>query len=163
MIELKSFSSKVRVLGNGLNKEKSLREKLISSIDKEVKIINSRIESKGKDWYVLEKIEKKINGVETLVSENRFWRYDKEIGMLLLQLKLKGSSFKYGELFGKRENEVFEVELDDNGENILLWMSEMKEWLMSMDDNNEMFINEEKNNKMRRNDYRRKFGLKLIE
>ena len=37
MIELKSFSSKVRVLGNGFNKEKSLREKLISSIDKEVK------------------------------------------------------------------------------------------------------------------------------
>lgn len=162
MFQLDSFKSDLRVMGNGINNSKSLREKLISSIDKEIKVVNMKVNDKGENWYILEKFTKKINGVDSLVNENRFWRYDKEIGKLVCQLKLRGISFKYGELLNKRQNYIYEVELDENGDNILLWLNEMKDKLMSMDDSDEIFVSEENNNKIRRNQYRKKVGLELV-
>jgi len=163
MFKLKSFKGEKMVLGNGNGNSKTLKERLIGSINYEISIVNERIEEKGKDWYVLKKIEKLILGEKRLVNENRFWRYDKKLGLLLCQLKLKGISFKYGKNYGKRENFVYKVELDDNGENMIKWLNEMKDYLINMDDNDEMFDNEELNNKNRRNEYRKKMGLSLVE
>jgi len=163
MFKLESFKGEKMVLGNGNGNSKTLKERLIGSINYEISIVNERIEEKGKDWYVLKKIEKLILGEKRLVNENRFWRYDKKLGLLLCQLKLKGISFKYGKNYGKRENFVYKVELDDNGENMIKWLNEMKDYLINMDDNDEMFDNEELNNKNRRNEYRKKMGLSLVE
>ena len=163
MIKLNGFKSEVKVLGNGNRVSKSLREKLINSIDSEIDIVKKRVIEKNENWFELEKIEKSIKGEKKLVNENRFWRYNDKSDVLECQLKLKGISFKYGKELKNRENCIYYVDLDESGDNILLWLNGLKGELEKMDDNDEMFVNEEKNIIKRKNVYRSKNGLELIK
>lgn len=136
--------SKVVNLGNGVNNQKSMRVRLIDSINREIELINERVEKFGSNWYELMKISKTINGKKTELNESRFWRI--KDGLLYCQLKVDKKIFKYGKKYENRfDNEMFEVEIDDNGNNLIEKLNVIKDGLLKLEDNNEMFVNEELN------------------
>lgn len=148
MFKTKNFSSEK--MSGGFKSEKPLREKLIGSLKNELRIVNERFDEKGNDWYVLKKVKKNLkrkNGTvyEGYVKENRMWNVDKINNQLLCSIKYRGINFKYGNKeLDNKENFIYRIDTDK--EKFELWINEMIDELVNMNNDDEMFENEIKFN-----------------
>ena len=148
MFQTKNFSG-VKMSG-GFKNSKPLREKLIGSLENELKIVNERFNEKGNDWYVLKKVVKKLKRkdgsvYDSYVDENRMWKVDKINNQLLCSIKYRGINFKYGDSELKNKENIF-YKIDIDKEKFELWINEMIDKLVSMNNDDEMFKNEIKFN-----------------
>ena len=84
------------------NSKKSLKDKIINSINNEIRIINGR-----EDLELLE-IKKKI-------KENRFWKfYGSSKELIYVNIKYKGKIFGMGEVVNRKTPPYFKIKNDKN-------------------------------------------------
>jgi len=113
-------------------KTKSLKERILKSIDNEIKLIGER------DDLTLLKPTKMVNGKPTPTNENRFWKPSNSMeNKLLVNIKLKGKIFGCGKKV-ERYNPNYMV-VENNKKQLIGLLNKAKESLESIDENNKEF------------------------
>ena len=111
---------------------KSLKERILKSIDTEIEMIESR-----KDLTLL-KNNKTVNGKLTEVNENRFWKPSNSMeNKLLVNIKLKGKIFGCGKKVDRYNPNYMVVE--NSKKKLIGLLNKAKDSLESIDENNENF------------------------
>ena len=111
---------------------KSLKERILKSIDTEIEMIESR-----KDLTLL-KLNKTVNGKLTEVNENRFWKPSNNMkNKLLVNIKLKGKIFGCGKVVN-RWNPNYMI-IEDNKQKLIDFLKSVKDGLDKVHENNKEF------------------------
>ena len=129
---LKELQSKVsgKLVKSDRNITKlSNQQKVLNSIDREIKILNER------DDLVLRKITKKNNKTQTesLVDEIRMWKNHKDPKLVFVTLKFKGKI-----LLNDGKTPLY-YEVENNNKSVIEKLSELKDFIKSLDSNNKFF------------------------
>jgi hypothetical protein len=115
-----------------VRKTKSLKERILNSIDKEIEIIE------GREDLTLLKLNKNVNGKLTEVNENRFWKPSNSMeNKLLINIKLKGKIFGCGKEVDRYNPNYMVVE--NSKKKLIGLLNNVKDSLESIDENNENF------------------------
>jgi uncharacterized surface anchored protein len=102
------------------NSKKSLKDKIINSINNEIRIIN------GRENLELLEIKNKI-------KENRFWKfYGSSKELIYVNIKYKGKIFGMGEVVNRKTPPYFKVKNDKN--KLITFLTSIK---LSLEDINE--------------------------
>ena len=111
---------------------KSLKERILKSIDTEIEMIESR-----KDLTLL-KLNKTVNGKLTEVNENRFWKPSNNMkNKLLVNIKLKGKIFGCGKKV-ERYNPNYMI-VDTDKQKLIELLKSIKNGLSEVDEKDEKF------------------------
>lgn len=115
-----------------VRKTKSLRERILKSIDTEIELIE------GRDNLTLLKLNKTVNSKLTEVNENRFWKPSNSMeNKLLVNIKLKGKIFGCGKKVDRYNPNYMVVE--NNKKQLIGLLNKAKDSLESIDENNKEF------------------------
>jgi hypothetical protein len=102
------------------NSKKSLKDKIINSINNEIRIINGR-----EDLELLE--------IKNKIKENRFWKfYGSSKELVYVNIKFKGKIFGFGEEVNRHKPNYFKVKNDKN--KLITFLTSIK---LSLEDINE--------------------------
>ena len=115
-----------------VRKTKSLKERILNSIDTEIEIIE------GRENLTLLKLNKTVNGKIYEVNENRFWKPSNSMeNKLLVNIKLKGKIFGCGKVVNRWNPNYMIVE--DDKQKLIDAFNKAHEAVESIDENNENF------------------------
>ena len=115
-----------------VRKTKSLKERILNSIDKEIEIIE------GREDLTLLKLNKNVNGKLTEVNENRFWKPSNSMeNKLLVNIKLKGKIFGCGKKV-ERYNPNYMI-VDTDKQKLIELLKSIKNGLSEVDEKDEKF------------------------
>ena len=110
----------------------SLKERILNSISKEIEVINEREDLK------LKRIPKMVNGKETEVNENRFWKHSHtQKNKLLVSIKLKGKTFGLGKEVDRHNPNYMLIE--NSKEELIKLLENTSNVLEKIDENDEQF------------------------
>ena len=109
-----------------LNQSKSLRQSLIDSIKREIRVVTER--------NTLELVTKESGKLEV----NRFYRQShKDKSKAIVAVKYKNKMFGFGEPINRYKPQYFSC--DYNVESVIKLLNTLKQHLESLSDDNEMF------------------------
>ena len=107
------------------NSKKSLKDKIINSINNEIRIIN------GRENLELLEIKNKI-------KENRFWKfYGSSKELIYVNIKYKGKIFGFGEDVNRHKPNYFKVKNDKN--KLITFLTSIKLSLEDINENDNSF------------------------
>jgi len=134
-VETSDFLTKLgieTITESRVRQTKSVKKRILESIDKEIGIIESR-----EDLNLL-RINKTQNGKLTEVNENRFWKPSNSLeNKLLVNIKLKGKIFGYGSEVDRYKPNYLIV--DNDKEKLIDFLSKMKSGLSKVDETDKEF------------------------
>ena len=110
----------------------SLKERILNSITKEIELIN------GRDDLELKRIPKMVNGKETEVNENRFWKHShSQKDKLLVSIKLKGKTFGLGKEVDRHKPNYILIE--NSKEELIKLLENVSKGLEKIDEDDDKF------------------------
>lgn len=110
----------------------SLKERILNSISKEIELIKER------DDLELKRIPKMVNGKETEVNENRFWKHShSQKNKLLVSIKLKGKTFGLGKEVDRHKPNYILIE--NSKEELIKLLENASKGLEKIDEDNDKF------------------------
>ena len=110
----------------------SLKERILNSITKEIELIN------GRDDLELKRIPKMVNGKETEVNENRFWKHShSQKDKLLVSIKLKGKTFGLGKEVDRHKPNYILIE--NSKEKLIKLLENVSKGLEKIDEEDDKF------------------------
>lgn len=110
----------------------SLKERILNSINKEIELIN------GRDDLELKRIPKMVNGKETEVNENRFWKHShSQKNKLLVSIKLKGKTFGLGKEVDRHKPNYILIE--NSKEQLIKLLENVSKGLEKIDEDDDKF------------------------
>jgi hypothetical protein len=113
-------NSNVEYISLNTNSKKSLKNKIINSINNEIKIINGK-----------ENLE--LKGLKNGIKENRFWKfYGNGREIIYVNIKYKGKIFGFGEEVKRNKPNYFK--LNNDKEKLTTFLKSIK---LSLEDINE--------------------------
>ena len=128
----KKLGFEVETVDSRQFKSKSLREKLISSIGKEINLLNDREDLK------LKRHDKNIDGKITSIKEVRFWKENIENpDYVYVCIRFKNKIFGFGETTDRYKPTYFKC-LNDK-DSVLNMLNSIRDSFMEMEDNDEIF------------------------
>ncbi len=135
-MSIKTFSKKlgfeIETVDSRNYKSKPMREKLITVIEKEINLLNSR------DDLKLQRIDKNIDGKVTSVKEVRFWKENRDNPeYVYVCIRFKNKIFGFGETTDRYKPTYFKC-LNDK-DSVLNMLSGIKDSFIEMEDNDEIF------------------------
>lgn len=121
-----------RVTEDRVRRTKSVKERVLTSIKNEIKLIEER------EDLTLKKLTKTIDGKKTEVNENRFWKpSNKSKNNILFNIKVKGKIFGFGNEVDRYNTSYFECKNDKNV--LIKELESLSEKMNTIDENDTNF------------------------
>lgn len=106
----------------------SKKEKLIREIRREIELLANR------EDLDIQKISKKIKGIICDVNENRFWKKDKDVNYILVNIKYKGVIVGF-------ENKKMSFKLENDRNKLIEFLVSIRMYLEEIDENDIIWEN----------------------